>query len=346
MYGAYAYLTNQVPPETTGRRLLLVVGMGGFLTCALAVPHVFGGDGVAFGLGFVLVTAVHSVLYALIHRAYVLSFALPNLAAAGAVTAAGAVHGAAADALWVAAVLLQNLAPLISSRVRGDYTGDRLVVTANVGALDPAHFVERHGLLLIIVFGESVIAIGTGLEGLRVDWTLAAGIALALALAAALWWSYFLRDEDAAEEALRRVEGLARFRRTMLAYYYSFIPMLLGVAVLATGVKASVGHLGHRLPAGVAVALAGGVALFLLGNVAFRLSLGIAPVAWRALAAAAALAMIPLGSGLAAVAEYLGMTLVLVAMLVAEDRRAATSAANGNSDGQTGVRPEEAPTPK
>jgi hypothetical protein len=97
------------------------------------------------------------------------------------------------------------------------------------------------------------------------------------------------------------------------------------------------------------VALAGGVALFLLGNVAFRLSLGIAPPASRALAAAAAPATIPLGSGLAAVAEYLGLTLVLAVMLVAEDRRSGKSGNSGesgkrgNSEGEAGVRLDEAP---
>ena len=222
MYGAYAYLTNQVPPENLARRVILMAGMFGFLTCALAIPKVFGVDGVAFGLAYLLVTGVHSALYALIHRRYVLSFAVPNLAAAGCVTAAGAVKGGASDLLWLAAVLLQQLAPVISSRTTADYGDGRAVVTANVGDLDPAHFVERHGLLLIIVFGESVVAIGAGASGTRLDWGLAAGIALALALAVTLWWTYFGHDESSAEHALAAASGLQRFSLGMRAYYYSF----------------------------------------------------------------------------------------------------------------------------
>jgi low temperature requirement protein LtrA len=336
MYGAYAYLTNQVPPENPTRRIVLVVGMFGFLTCALAVPKVFGVDGVAFGLAFVLVTAVHSTLYALIHGKYVLSFAVPNLFAAGCVTAAGAVKGTGADLLWLAAVLLQQVAPVISGRITGEYAEGRARVTENVGDLDPAHFVERHGLLLIIVFGESVVAIGAGAADTRLDWALAAGIALALALAAALWWTYFGHDESLAEHALGRASGIQRFRLGMRAYYYSFIPMLLGIAILAAGLKKAIGHLGDPLATAAAVALAGGVAVFLVGDMCFRLSLRISPVFFRAVGTIAVLATIPL-AGASAAAQLLGLTVVMVLMLVAEEnaRRRARSVAADTSESIT-----------
>ena len=318
MYGAYAYLTNQVPPENLARRVVLMVGMFGFLTCALAIPKVFTVDGVAFGLAYLLVTGVHSALYALIHRKYVLSFAVPNLAAAGCVTAAGLVTGAAVDGLWLAAVLLQQIAPVVSGRVTGDYGEGRARVTEHVGELDPAHFVERHGLLLIIAFGESVVAIGAGAAGTRLDWPLAAGIALALALAATLWWTYFGHDESAAEHALSQASGIQRFRLGMRAYYYSFIPMMLGIAILAAGLKVSIGHLGNALPTAAATSLAGGVAVFLAGDLCFRLSLRISPMFFRAVGAAAVLATIPLARASAA-AQLLGLTLVMVLILVAEE---------------------------
>ncbi|MGW2813901.1 low temperature requirement protein A [Streptomyces sp. NPDC001415] len=320
MYGAYAYLTNQVPPETNARRFSLILGMCGFLICALAVPGVFTTNGVAFGLGFLLVTVVHSALYALLHGRYVLSFALTNVLAALCVTSAGTVSGRAAEGLWLAALVLQAVTPVLSSRITSDVDGERMPVTGRVGALDPAHFVERHGLLLIVAFGESVIAIGVGSGELKLDWGLFGGVVLALALATALWWTYFIRDEEAAEEALRALSGLARFRVTMLAYYYSFVPMLLGVAVLAAGVKKSIGHLPEQLPTAPAVALAGGVTLFLGGNVAFRAVLRIAPLGFRAAGATAALATIPLGTRVSSLAELFALVLVLVAMLLAEAR--------------------------
>lgn len=334
MYGAYAYLTNQVPPENLTRRVILMVGMFGFLTCALAIPKVFTVDGVAFGLAFLVVTAVHSALYALIHGKYVLSFALPNLAAAGCVTLAGAAKGSAGDLLWPAAVLLQQVAPVISSRVTGDYGDERALVTENVGELDPAHFVERHGLLLIIVFGESVVAIGAGSADTRLDLPLAAGIALALALAVTLWWTYFGHDESAAEQALARVTGLQRFRLGMRAYYYSFIPMLLGIAILSAGIKKAIGHLGEALPTPAAVALAGGVAIFLCGDLCFRGSLRISPMCFRAVGAVAVLATIPLAHASAAV-QLLGLTIVMVLMLVAEENARRRQLGNASSHGES-----------
>lgn len=162
------------------------------------------------------------------------------------------------------------------------------------------------------------MAIGAGASGTRLDWGLAAGIALALALAVTLWWTYFGHDESAAEHALAAVSGLQRFRLGMRAYYYSFIPMLLGIAILAAGLKKAIGHLGDALPTAPAIALAGGVAVFLVGDLSFRRSLRISPVFFRALGAGAVLATIPL-AGASAAAELLGLTLVMVLMQVAEE---------------------------
>src|ERR1700716_4440457 len=60
MYGGYAWLTNAVPPREVAVRLLLLVGMGGFLLIALAIPTAFGGGGIAFGIGYLVVTLVHT----------------------------------------------------------------------------------------------------------------------------------------------------------------------------------------------------------------------------------------------------------------------------------------------
>ncbi|WP_329125477.1 low temperature requirement protein A [Streptomyces sp. NBC_01465] len=331
MYGSYAYLTNQVPPETNARRLPLVLGMSGFLICALAIPRAFHGGGVAFGLGFLLVVLVHSSLYALFHGLSVLSFATPNVAAAVLITVAGAYDGHTAEAMWLVAIAVQNLSPILASRITGKDADSRSLVSARVGGLDPGHFVERHGLLLIVAFGESVIAIGVGTGNLHLDLSLYGAVLLSLALATALWWTYFLRDEALAEAALHRVSGRGRFRLTMAAYYYCFVPMLLGVAVLAAGVKKSIGHLPEHLPAGPAVALAGGIALFLAGNVAFRAVLHIRPLGFRAAATAAVLATIPLGTGVSALVQLCALVVVLVAMLTAEARWGYCTQAEGES---------------
>ncbi|WP_369263922.1 low temperature requirement protein A [Streptomyces sp. R35] len=321
MYGAYAYLTNQVPPDRPSRRLLLMLGMGAFLVCALAIPRAFDDGGVVFGLGFLAVVLVHSALYTRSHGRDVIWYAVPNSLAALSVTAAGLFHGFVADGLWLLALVLQFVTPFIAEHGPRRRDGrDAARLRTQLGALDPAHFVERHGLLLIVAFGESVIAIGIGIGNLPLTADLFGGAFLALALAAALWWTYFVRDEHGAEVAFTATAPDRRWRLAMNAYYYAFLPMLLGIAYFAAGVKKTLGHLTEHLHTGPALALAGGVALFLAGDVAFRAVLRLFPVSYRAAAVPVALATALLGIRLSAVVELLALVGVLVAMLGAEAR--------------------------
>ncbi|MET9891128.1 low temperature requirement protein A [Streptomyces sp. NPDC006465] len=321
MYGAYAYLTNQVPPDRPSRRILLLLGMGAFLVCALAIPRAFDDGGVVFGLGFLAVVLVHSALYTRGHGRDVVWYAVPNSLAALAVTAAGLFDDLRADGLWLLALVLQFVTPFFAEhgpRRRGGR--EAAALRSQLGALDPAHFVERHGLLLIVAFGESVIAIGIGIGNRPLTEDLFVGAFLALALAGALWWTYFVRDEHGAEAAFTATPPDRRWRLAMNAYYYAFLPMLLGIAYCAAGVKKTLGHLTEHLHTGPALALAGGVALFLAGDVAFRSVLRLWPVTFRAVAVPVAAATALLGVQLSAVAELLALVAVLVVMLGAEAR--------------------------
>ncbi|MDX3538815.1 low temperature requirement protein A [Streptomyces sp. MB09-01] len=339
MYGGYAHLTNQVPPDRTVRRILLMLAMGAFLVCALAVPTAFGAGGVAFGLGYLLVVLVHSALYTQAHGRGVLWFALPNALCALSVTAAGFFDGVPAWGLWMLALLLQFATPVVVQRVAASGSagagaepeapeqtvGDRL------GGMNAAHLVERHGLLLIIVFGESVIAIGIGVGSLPLSLGIAGGAFLALAVASAMWWMYFVRDEGRAEEVFERTPPERRFKLAMVAYYYAFLPMLLGIAVFAAGVKKTIGHLGEHLHTGPAVALAGGVALYLAGDLAFRAALGIGPARYRAAALVLSLATVPVGMEWAGAGQLVALAFVLVGALAAEGRRSPAGPAGGTA---------------
>ncbi|MGW7383043.1 low temperature requirement protein A [Streptomyces sp. NPDC054794] len=321
MYGAYAYLTNQVPPDRPSRRLLLMLGMGGFLVCALAIPRVFDDTGVVFGLGFLLVVVVHTALYTRSHGWDSIWYGVSNALAALSVTAAGLFDGLAADGLWVLAIVLQFVTPYVAEHGPGRRDGRSPdAMRVQLGSLDPAHFVERHGLLLIIALGESVISIGVGIGDLPLTAGLFGGAFLALALAVTLWWTYFVRDEEGAEASFRATPAPDRWRLAMNAYYYAFLPMLLGIAFLAAGVKKALGHLTEHLHTGPALALAGGVVLFLVGDVAFRAAMRLRPLRFRATAAPVALATAFLGAGVFAVAELLALVAVLMTMLGAEAR--------------------------
>ncbi|MFF4261833.1 low temperature requirement protein A [Streptomyces virginiae] len=338
MYGGYAHLTNQVPPDRTVRRVLLMLAMGAFLVCALAVPTAFGAGGIAFGLGYLLVVLVHGALFTQAHGRGVLWFALPNVLCALSVTAAGFFDGLPAWGLWMSALLLQFVTPVVVQRVAASGAAEAAEVAETVegpgqtvgdqlGGMNAAHLVERHGLLLIIVFGESVIAIGIGVGSLPLSLGIAAGAFLALTIASAMWWMYFVRDEGRAEEVFERTPAERRFKLAMVAYYYAFLPMLLGIAVFAAGVKKTIGHLGEHLHTGPAVALAGGVALYLAGDLAFRAALGIGPARYRAAALVLALATVPVGTSWTGAGQLVALACVLVGALAAEGRRSPTEPA-------------------
>ena len=313
MYAGYAWLTNARTPARLPERLLLLLAMTGFLVIGLAIPDAFArrGEAIALGLGYLLVVVVHGALYQRLNRNIlrlvpfnVLSALL--VIAAGIFGVSGGAERPAGYALWVAALAVQALSPLIV-HPRGRFS------------IQPSHFVERHGALIIVAFGESVADIGIGAAGRPVTFGLIAPAALGLALAAALWWAYFgVGDDERAEDAMTRADPAARPALALNAYFYAYIPMLLGIVTLAAGIKEVIGQVdgsGSTVRYPVALALGGGVALYLAGDAAFRHALRIGTQRTRVMAAAVALAVTAVGVLLSAVGEIALLTVIVAAAL-------------------------------
>jgi low temperature requirement protein LtrA len=313
MYGGYAWLTNARTPGRLAERLLVLLGMAGFLVIGLAIPAAFArrGEAIALGLGYLLVVAVHGVLYLRVNR-NILRVVPFNAASALLVLAAG-IFGfgggrpaLACYLLWVAALAVQALSPLIV-HPHGRFS------------IQPAHFTERHGALIIVAFGESVADIGTGSAGHPVTVALVTQAILGLALAAALWWAYFgVGDDERAETALTKAAPTVRPALVLNAYFYSYIPLLLGIVTLAAGLKRVIADAAASLSWPASLALAGGVALYLTGDAAFRHALRLGTQSSRVVAALAALAAAFLGATLSGTAEIALLTAIVAAMLVAD----------------------------
>src|SRR4030095_3409068 len=182
MYGGYVWLTNSVPPVTPSRQLLLIAGMAAFLICALAIPNAFGNTGVAFGIGYLIVIIVHSFMYLRSVGLKVARFVPMNFLSALTVIIAGFMDGSIRYWLWILAILFHVITSFFG-------TGLQFEIRVR-------HFVEPHGLLLLVALGESIIAIGAGGSILDPRFILAA--VLGLILSAALWWIYFARDDEVA----------------------------------------------------------------------------------------------------------------------------------------------------
>ena len=232
MYGGYAWLTNAVAADRAARRLLLLGGMAGFLVLALAIPRAFSEGDVAFGVAYLVVVGIHAGLYTRAAETHTLRALLRlaplNLVSALLVLAAVMVEGTAAYLLWAAAFALEWFTPRLASTA-----GFRIA---------PAHFVERHGLVVIVALGESIVAIGIGAADLPVDLALASVAVLGLLLAACLWWAYFGGDDTRAEQALAAVADDRRGWVAFQAFGYWHLLMLGGIIALAAGLKDAIGH--------------------------------------------------------------------------------------------------------
>ena len=308
MYGGYAWLTNAVAPDRTARRLLLLGGMAGFLVLALTIPQAFSGGDLAFGLAYLVVVSIHAGLYSrttVTHTVRALLRLAPfNLVSALLVLAAAVAGGTAGYLLWAAAFALEWVTPLVTG-----IGGFRIA---------PAHFVERHGLLVIVALGESIVAIGIGASGQPVDLALVSVAVLGLVLAACLWWAYFGGDDRRAEEALAAVPEDRRAAVAVRAFGYWHLPLLLGIIALAAGLKDAIGHAFDPLDLAHALLLAGGVATFLAGDLGFRRVLHLGPARHRAAATVLALATVPVGLAASAVLQLALLGIVLTVFLATE----------------------------
>jgi low temperature requirement protein LtrA len=310
MYDGYAWLTNSVRPDRTDRRLALFGGMAAFLVLALSIPHAFTGSGLTFGLAYVAIVLVHTGLFARSTSATVtqaiVGLAPFNLVSAAMLLAGGIAGGTAQYVLWTIAFAFEWITPRLSE-----------VSDFEIAA---AHFVERHGLVVIVAIGESVVAIGIGAAGLPVNAALVAVAVIGLMLSACLWWVYFAGEETRAERALAGAPPRRRPRMAVDAFGYWHVPILLGIIGIAFALKKATGHAFHELDLAPALGLGGGVAVFLVGDVGFRRTLGLGSGRLRAAAAVLALATIPIGTALDAFAQIAVLVALLAGALLLESQ--------------------------
>jgi len=313
MYDGYAWLTNAIATDHLRHRLLLLGGMGAFLVIALAVPEAYGGDGLAFGIGYLAVVVLHAGMYvrgtSVSEVAAILRLVPFNLGAAGLVLVGGALGGDVQWILWALAGLLLWFTPWFTST-------EGFVIA-------PEHFVERHGLVVIVALGESIVVIGAA-ASLELDAGLVLVVLLALALSASFWWLYF-SDERAVERAMVDAPAERRPRLALTAFGYWHYGLLLAIVAVAAGLKKAVGDPYDPLDAWIAVGLAGGTALFVACQVGFRRTLGIGGSGARFVAAAAALATIPLGTELDAKAQVGALAAIVALALALEGTRPAAA---------------------
>jgi low temperature requirement protein LtrA len=286
-WNAYAWLTSATDVDEGGVRLVMLGAMAAMFGVALAVPGSFGKDSLLFGVAYLLVRLLHLALSAVPARAdpgrrgAILRFAPTALLGASLLVVAAFVEGNARIVLWVAALAIDYLGPVVFGVGHG-------------WRVAPEHFAERFGLFILIVLGESFIAIGLGLGAafeLRPEVLTAA--ALGIIAISALWWLYFDVAAIFARRRLMETRGVQLHRLAMHSYSYLHLPMVAGIVLFAFGLETTIAHVGDRLHIVPAVGLCGGAALYLLGHIAFLLRTTGRVFRRRTMGAAVLIALIP-----------------------------------------------------
>jgi low temperature requirement protein LtrA len=330
-WSAFVWAANAQDTASPTLRLVLLLAMVLTFVAGLALPQAFGDEAPVFAAAYAAVRFLHLALYADASRkgnaswAAIAGFAITVAIGMALLVAGSLAGGTARVVLWTLAAAIDYAGPawLTRERLRGL---QRVAV---------AHFAERYSLFVIICLGESIVAIGVGASEQRFDAKLVAGVTLGLLITVALWWTYFDRFAAAAEERLRGHDDPVLAAAD--AYSYLHLVLVAGIIVFAVGVKLAVHDVGAPLGDAPRLALCGGVALYLLGHVAFQLRLVGAVGAEKLVAVAALLALYAIGGGLAALALAGAVTGVLGAMCAvesvsarrAEPRRATAGRATG-----------------
>jgi low temperature requirement protein LtrA len=258
----YSWLTSVIDPEEGAVRLVMFGAIAAMLIVSLCVPAAFGGLALVFALAYGAVRVAHIGLFMLASpeddalRHSVLGLAASTLVAVSLLAAASLFDGVAQGSIWLLALLLDMGGPYLYGA-----EGWKLV---------PEHFAERHGLIVIIALGESIVAIGVGAAG-ALDLSIGTAAVLGVALTSGMWWVYF--DVVAIVSGRRLADAEpGRVQNEMARDSYSYIHLVIvaGIVLVALGMKKTIGHAQDPLDTVPAAALFGGLALYLLGHVAFR----------------------------------------------------------------------------
>ncbi|MFF1711476.1 low temperature requirement protein A [Streptomyces sp. NPDC058268] len=317
----FAWLGNVVRADAGALFGVLVVVMAGVFVVSLTVPEVYtdAQGGVNAPLVFVLCygafRALHLIAYWISHpndarlRATLRKTALTSVLPPFLILLAGSFFtGPTQILIWLCAVLV-------------DYAAIYVLRASGWRVASPGHFAERHGLIVIIALGESIVAVGVGARGYPLTYPVLVAAVGALLIAAMLWRLYFRQLSDAAEERILAVDGDVRTRLAGEVYTFLHLPLVGGIVLTALGVESLVHQvadtkhydLSEPLHGLAAWALPGGVGLFLLAVSAIRWRIGRLSAVLLAGGALCSVA----GVGVVHIPGLLALAMVAVLLLVA-----------------------------
>jgi low temperature requirement protein LtrA len=322
---SYAWLGNQAQADEGLVRAALVVAMAAMLLVSLAIPEAWrdlpGGikAPLALACSIAVVRLGHLAVYTVAAgedrglRLQLLRTAIP-VAVAVLLLVLGALAGSHARTWWWAAALAV------------DYVGIYVTGADGWRLPSPSHFAERHGAIVIVALGESIVAIGVGIAEFPLSWSVLAATLAGVAITVCFWWLYFDVVATVGERQLTQRTGAERSKLARDSYTYLHFPMVAGVLACAVGVKKALGYVADPAQHGTGQALHGVPAwLLVLGPAAYLVALSlfklrnVGSLNQPRLAAAAVLLLLgPLAGRLHAIVAVTAVAVVLVALVVFE----------------------------
>jgi low temperature requirement protein LtrA len=312
------WVTNELDPESTLVRLLLIGLMLASLLMAIAIPEAFGDRALLFAGSYVAIqVGRHAFLTFVAAEAGTIEREragriLTWFCAAGALWVAGAfAEGPARTLLWLAALALDYGAPIalfwVPRRPRLAHS------TWHVGT---EHFAERFGLFVIIALGESIVITGATTAELELDGATAAALGAAFLGTAALWWLYFDSISKLGEQALARAPD-----RTLLArdaYTYGHVLLIAGIILSAVGDELVIAHPRDELADAELIAVVAGPVVYLLAQAGLRLRMTGGLSGRRLTGALACVAVGLVGTSAPALVVAVLLVAVLTGVIVAD----------------------------
>jgi low temperature requirement protein LtrA len=270
-WASHAWLANQQVADRGPVRVGILFAIAIVLVLSIAIPNVYAGsDGSRFGallfaVGFVALSLVYTAVNLVagrqdeaLRRQVLRTMGITLIPVAAALIGGALLGGTAQLILWLAAVAIEGITVFSTSQ-----GGAWQLPSA-------AHYAERHGLVVILALGESIISIGLGASHAALTPTIVIAALGAVTVSLGMWWIYFSRVSPAAEH---RINALTGNRRTTVATIGTYVHfgIVAGILLVSLGLGTALEHLGagHTPEPFTWISTSGGLALFLTATATY-----------------------------------------------------------------------------
>lgn len=250
----FTWSLNAANTKLSVVRLMVLIATGVAFIMASSVAEAFEEGVMWFAIPYILIRTTGIIIYAIATTGKgasnrIISYGTPSFIGLIVVLVGAFADPSIRAWLWLLAIAIDMLAGYLGGRAEG-------------WDIKAGHFAERHGLIVIIALGESLIvaahAVSTQL-GSQEIWLV--GL-LAVGVTCLLWWSYFSWIHEHLEKHLSEKSDHQKTVHARDAYSFLHFPLICGIIGVAVGFEIILGHPKDVLTVPITLALGGGYLFF------------------------------------------------------------------------------------